>query len=236
VTGAGKGARIHLTKQIPIAAGLGGGSSDAAATLLGLNELWGLGLSPPRLLDVAARIGADVPFFLWQVPFALARGRGDQCDPLAAPLPTVWHVLVVPNVQLLTKEIYDSFDVSYENSDLTPAVPSITMTVHALRNGSLCELAKGLWNDLEPEAIRRCPLIRITQSQLRAAGCLSARVSGSGPAVFGLCQDHAHAETVAHQLNRRNTEGWFIRVIHTEQSVDGTQAPGEGREERHVSR
>ena len=217
-----QGARIHLTKRIPVAAGLGGGSSDAAATLRGLNELWHLGLEPSRLLELGSVLGADVPFFLHETPFAIGRGRGEVCEPLEAfPLA---HVLVMPPERLSTQAVYDAWDASAPEIRLTAAAPSITMMAHALRNGSLGELAEGLWNDLEPEAIRRCPVIATIQACLRACGCLGTRMSGSGSAVFGLCTDAAHARTVharlprwiANNIQRGLPGAWHTAVIQTD--------------------
>ena len=211
-----RGARIHLTKRIPIAAGLGGGSSDAAAALLGLNELWRLGLGQAELVRLAGELGADVPFFLSEATFAVGRGRGDRCEPVAC-VRSLAHVLVVPGERLSTKEIYEA-----SQFDLTAPKPSITMVVHALRNGSLSELADGLWNDLEPEAIRRCPPSALILSHLRDLGCLGTRLSGSGPSVFGLCRDAPHAQEVAARLHGlvlgRSVAGptWRVEIVQTE--------------------
>ena len=201
--GCSAGARIRLEKRIPIAAGLGGGSSDAAAALLGLNQLWELGLERSRLVELAARLGSDVPFFLSPGAFAIGRGRGERCEPLDTPAQLA-HVLVVPPERLSTKEIYAGAHrilSEVEGFGLTARTPSITMVMHALRNGpAMAGLADGLWNDLEPEAIRRCPIIGRIQGHLRDLGCEGVRVSGSGPAVYGLCRDVAHAQVVAAQL------------------------------------
>ena len=104
-TGCGAGARIHLTKRIPIAAGLGGGSSDAAAAMVGLNQLWNLWLESSHLMELGASLGSDVPFFLAPTAFAVGRGRGEQCEPLP-PEPPLVHVLVVPPERLSTREVY----------------------------------------------------------------------------------------------------------------------------------
>ena len=209
-TGTTAGARIQLTKRIPIAAGLGGGSSDAAAALLGLSDLWNLRVARLRLLELAAGLGSDVPFFLHEAPFAIGRGRGEQCERLPAAAPLV-HVLVVPPERLSTREVYGALACP-----LTAAAPSVKMLVHALRNGSQSELATGLWNDLQPEAIRRCPPIAVIQAQLRDHGCLGVSLSGSGPSVFGLCRDLAHAKTIADVLRRTSASVWRIEVIQSD--------------------
>jgi len=208
-TGVTLGAHIHLIKRIPVAAGLGGGSSDAVSTLRGLNQLWGLGLDDDRLRRIAADLGSDVPFFLLDTPWAIGRGRGERCEPLT-DLPPLSHVLVVPQERLSTREVYGGF------SPLTDPAPSITMVVHALRNGSLGELATGLWNDLEPEAIRRCPVISRIQLTLREFGCLGIRLSGSGPAVFGLCRSADHASELSARLREHAVPSWRTEIIQTD--------------------
>lgn len=205
-SGCPRGARMHLIKRIPIAAGLGGGSSDAAAALLGLSRLWDLGWDASRLAPLAERLGSDVPFFLLEAPLAIGRGRGERCEPIAAGTPLT-QLLVVPDDRLSTKEIYDGAQFN-----LTAPKPSSTMVQHALHNGSLSELARGLWNDLAPEAIRRCPVIATIQSVLRRLGCLGVCVSGSGPAVFGLCRDEAHAEAIAGSLRQ---QPWRVEIVRT---------------------
>jgi 4-diphosphocytidyl-2-C-methyl-D-erythritol kinase len=228
-SGARLGARIHVVKRIPIAAGLGGGSSDAATTLAGLNELWGLGLAQARLIELAAQLGSDVPCFLSQAALTIGRGRGEVCEPIHPACPLA-HVLVIPDVRLSTGESYEAFrqrrragssrPIGRGSSQigLTGSGPSLTMVTHALSNGSLGELAKGLWNDLAPEAIRRCPVISLIQRQLCEAGCVGSGVSGSGPAVFGLCADGRHAHEVAAAIRRHGQDPWRIEVVQTEPS------------------
>lgn len=218
--GVSQGAAIRLTKRIPIAAGLGGGSSDAAATLLGLNQLWALGLSAEPLWQLAAQLGADVPFFLEPTPFAIGRGRGDACEPIRSACPTLWQVLVTPPARLSTKDIYDGFDGVTTGRGLTGEATSVTMLIHALRNGSLRELAEGWHNDLQPEAIRRCPVIHEILTSLQACGCLGSVVSGSGPSVVGLCEDRRHADTAARRLRTRSNSSWRIAVVKTFSSND----------------
>ncbi len=212
-TGRSRGAAIHLTKRIPIAAGLGGGSSDAATTLLGLNQLWNTRLSLPQLRALAVQVGSDVAFFLEQIPFAIGRGRGERCEALNGVATTIWHVLVTPPAQLSTKDVYQGFDGGRR---LTGSTASVTMLVHALRNGSaVAELAKGLSNDLQPEAIRRCPVIQEIRQYLSTHGCAGTMVSGSGPSVFGLCEDASHAQRIARQLRNDADPSWRIAVVKT---------------------
>ncbi|MBI4341557.1 MAG: 4-(cytidine 5'-diphospho)-2-C-methyl-D-erythritol kinase [Candidatus Omnitrophica bacterium] len=211
--GSRPGAAVHLAKRIPIAAGLGGGSSDAATALLGLNALWELKLDHQTLVGLAAQLGADVPCFLYNAPYVVGTGRGDICRPIAAA-PRLAHVLVVPDARLSTSEVFAGAQFS-----LTASKPSSSIVEHALRNGSLGELASGMWNDLEPEAIRRCPVIRTIQSALISQGCLASRLSGSGPAVFGVCRNTAHARRVARQLSEQAPASWRIETVQTAAEV-----------------
>ena len=213
ITGTAKGVSIRLTKRIPVAAGLGGGSSDGASALLGLNRFWRLGVTLDHLKELGAGLGSDVPFFLDERPFSVGRGRGERCEPVTGRMPQLWHVLVAPPVALSTKDVFAGWDAG--QTALTESVPSITMVLHALRNGSLRELAGGLWNDLQPEAIRRCPVIQEIQTHVTRAGCVGAVTSGSGPSVFGLCQDAAHAAQAAQSIRQHGSQEWSVQVVTT---------------------
>lgn len=219
-----QGASIHLMKRIPIAAGLGGGSSDAATALMGLSQIWNLRVPAERLVALAAQLGSDVPFFLLPQPFAIGTGRGERLEPLPEPHPTLWHVVVTPKVTLSTPEVYAGFDAqkSAERSrmGLTAAGGSITITTHALRNGpDMSGLAKGLGNDLEPEAIRRCPVIHDIRILLRKGGCIATSTSGSGPSVFGLCHDAAAAHAAASSIRTHGKPEWFVAVTKTNHAI-----------------
>jgi len=215
-----RGARMHVTKRIPIAAGLGGGSSDAAATLLGLNELWGLQLPQAELIRLGAELGSDVPFFLSGAARAIGRGRGERCELLAVTAPLA-YLLITPDSGLSTREIYEHSDFS-----LTVPKPPLTIIQHALNNGpAMAGLASGLWNDLQPEAIRRCPIIATIQSRLRESGCLGSLMSGSGPSVFGLCRSREQAQAVADQVRRHAASSWRIGVVETAVTINSGSIP-----------
>ena len=210
-SGVTRGAAIHLRKRIPIAAGLGGGSSDAATTLLGLNKCWGLHWPVERLLSLGRALGADVSFFLYNTRFAVGRERGDCCEPVAVPEERVlWHVLAVPDEPLLTRDVFAAL-----NLPLTPSGPSLTMCLHALLDGRLPRLAETLHNTLELPASQRCPRINTLTSLLHQGGALAVSVSGSGPSVFGLVASEAEARQLAERI-ASPTHAWRVFVCRTQ--------------------
>lgn len=194
------GARITLRKRIPAQAGLGGGSADAAAALLGLSELWGLGLSARDLLPVAARLGSDVGFFLFGGA-ARVSGVGDVVEPLPpAPRP-LYLVIAKPAVGCSTAEVYRRYDeVAGCPGPLSPGergeVRGPSGTAAALAAGDLPALAAALHNDLEQAVLPFEPAIADLRRALLGAGALAALLCGSGSAVFGLCRDEEHAGRV----------------------------------------
>ncbi|MFQ3580620.1 MAG: 4-(cytidine 5'-diphospho)-2-C-methyl-D-erythritol kinase [Chloracidobacterium sp.] len=177
------GARIHLQKRIPMQAGLGGGSSNAAVTLLALEQLWGAALSVATRQRLAAQLGADVPFFLVGGT-ALGLGRGDRITPLPdANLPTI--VVVNPKVAIPTGPVFRGLQ-----AELTDELTIHTLT--ACSPDNINWLAAG--NDLEAVVFRAFPLVREVRDRLRALGAHLARMSGSGSTVFGLFEDAAAGE------------------------------------------
>jgi len=185
--------RVRLGKKIPAGAGLGGGSADAAAMLMGLNELLGLGLGEAELRDVGLQVGADVPFCL-AGGTALGEGIGEVLSPLMAPPP---HHLVVakPAAGAETARIYGAYDERPEKD-----APSVTPVVKALRAGDLSALAWGLGNDLASVTKSFVPEVRALEEELRNSGSLGAAMSGSGTAVFGMFGFEAEARAAAEGL------------------------------------
>jgi len=177
-----------VVKRIPAGAGLGGGSSDAAAALRAANRLCGDPLSVAELSELAATIGSDVPFFLGP-PSAIAVGRGEQVVPGPA-LPPVGVVLAFPGRPLATRDVYDAYQ---------PAVVDVSAAADAIpsRVGSLVELADLVANDLAPVAEELEPACRALRLALTARGAAAACVTGSGSAVFGLFSDLAAASDAA---------------------------------------
>lgn len=196
------GVQVHIAKRIPAEAGLGGGSSDAAATLVALARLWRVDLDLPSLVRLGARLGADVPFFL-AGGTVLGCGRGDDISPLAqAPVTSV--VVVVPPFGVATPDAYRWFD-----ADGPPRGP---------RRGRPLPEAWPAWaaavnNDLEAPVSRRHPPIRRIVRALATHGADHAAMSGSGSAVFGLFADPAAARAAHHALERRGWRVWLTRTL-----------------------
>ncbi len=196
--GQGGGVRIRILKRIPIGGGLGGGSSNAAATLVGLNRLWGLGLSLRELMDLGARLGCDVPAIVCGGAVSM-EGRGERVQALfeagGAPPASFDVVLANPNVVVSTASVYQNFA-----RVLTQDNDSYTITVSAVRSGDLMAVARCLRNELEPGVFARYPAIGRLAESMRAAGACGVLLSGSGATVFGLVRDAAHGESVRRRL------------------------------------
>lgn len=191
------GATIRLHKRIPLAAGLAGGSSDAAGTLVGLNRLWRLGLADAELAELGAELGSDVAFFL-HGNAAWCTGRGEIVTPLR-PGRELWFVLVCPPVGLSTAAVFKALE--------PPALPHDgTPLREAVERGDVNAIGQRLFNRLQPVAERLCPEVAELSrdlSQVGAAGCL---MSGSGSTLFLLCRNNAEAHEAAEVLTRTARE------------------------------
>ena len=192
-TGTTNGATIHLTKRIPHEAGLGGGSSDAATTLLALNRLWRQNLPLAELAIIAADVGSDVAFFL-HAPAAICTGRGEIVAPVAMGR-TLDIVVVKPNVGLSTREVYRRVAVPLQPLCSTDAC-------RALTDGNVQNLASELHNRLQEPAFAAAPLVERTYRRLAALGPLGCQLSGSGSALFALCKDRTDAIRIADAMRR----------------------------------
>jgi len=213
-TGKRLSCRVIIKKHIPVAAGLGGGSSNAATALIGLNRLWRLGLSKKELLSLGSKIGADVNFFLSDSSFAIGRGRGEQCSPLHIKR-RLWHIVIYPGKGLSTKDIYHYWDnmCNTENS-LTQAHADVKILLRLIRNNNLTLLAKSLHNDLEePAAVKDRTILKIKEL-LKSSGTARAAMSGSGSCVFGIALSAKEAARIKKKLTRLKRE-WQIFTVKT---------------------
>ena len=217
-TGYGHGARIELIKRIPWAAGLGGGSSDAAATLAGLSKLWNLNLSRQELASLGGELGSDIPFF-FETPAAWCLGRGERVRSI--PLGKTLHfVLVSPEVGLATVEVYRELGCTNKVEDVETAElnwESISTKIaeddqkdssrrtelfQALAEGNAESLARLLRNDLQEPAMRISPTVERWYRRLQTTKALGCLMSGSGSSLFALCRDHREALQIAQELHR----------------------------------
>lgn len=220
------GAAIHLSKRIPSPAGLGGGSSDAATTLRGLNQLWNASLSESELMRLAATIGSDVPFFL-AGSAAWCRGRGEQVTPfqLGISLPLL---LICPLVGLGTAAVYQSLAAPSLQEGKHQAVSELAM-IEAIRTRNLDAIAKALHNCLEAPAERCLPMIgelrQLFEEAHRQQLCLGSMMSGSGSSYFALCRTQAEAQSLARWIQHN----WDGGVLTTGM---GTTEPKPGLPER----
>jgi 4-diphosphocytidyl-2-C-methyl-D-erythritol kinase len=221
------GVDITIAKCIPVAGGLAGGSSNAAMVLLGLNKLWRLGLSKRRLLGFARRLGADVAFFIHQVPFAQGQGRGDRITPLRRlRYARFWHVIVVPDFGVSTPLAYKKWDEmarldagnnrakNVHLTGLTTPGTGVKLLTSALEKKDLSRIAAGLYNSLETVVFRLYPEIRQIKHAFRKAGAQAILMSGSGPAVFCIVPSRKEALTVRRNIGTCS-KAWRTFVART---------------------
>jgi 4-diphosphocytidyl-2-C-methyl-D-erythritol kinase len=215
-----KGVRITLKKHIPVAAGLGGGSSNAATTLKALNRLWGLDLKMERLHHFASALGSDVPFFLSGAA-AVGRGRGEILSPVA-PLENLHLLLVVPPFQVTSTWAYANL-----NLELTKTDDDISMMQSIINTEKIEDWAPLLRNDLEASVIRRYPEIERIKVELLRNGAEVALMSGSGPVVFGLYIKKGIARQAAEILKGEGRRVILSRTITRMETPESLRGPGE---------
>lgn len=203
-TGCKQGAGIRLVKRIPMAAGLAGGSSDAAATLLGLNDLWKLGRSDAELAKIGAEIGSDIPFF-FDTPAAWCTGRGEIVTPLKLPIPLDF-VLLCPSFGMPTAAVYKNVAI--------PAAPICADAIcSALVQGDVDLIGKLLHNRLQTAAEGLDPRMSEYARMLAEAGPAGSLMSGSGSTLFALCRSPDEADRVAASLKTRTKAHDFKLIV-----------------------
>jgi 4-diphosphocytidyl-2-C-methyl-D-erythritol kinase len=190
-----RGVQVSLTKRIPIGAGLGGGSSDAATTLLGLNKFWGLNLSRQNLQTLALKLGSDVPYFL-HYNSARASGRGEILEYFPLDLP-FWILLVYPMLQVPTTWAYGQLrSTEYSGNRLTKEF--LLATLHQPE-----KLRTSITNDFEPPVFKQYPELKEIKESLVKSGAIFALMSGSGSAVYGFFPDYKKAQALSTDLAKR---------------------------------
>lgn len=201
--GVAAGAKIHLTKNIPVAAGLGGGSSDAAAVLRGLCRLWQLRPKRDMLHRLAAELGSDVPFCL-EGGTALGQGRGEVLTKLA-PVPKLIVVLANPGYPLSTAVVYSAY-----NHEADQKRPGVEAMLQAVRRGDRQAIGALLYNSLEGSAFSLCPELVRLKERMATAG--AALLSGSGPTMFVLCSDRERAQALCSGLAAMGMGAWLTET------------------------
>jgi len=199
-TGIKKGIKITLIKNIPISSGLGGGSSNAATTLKGLNQLWPNALSKEDLEKLALSLGADVPFFLLQKP-AMARGIGEILQPIEN-FPSLWYVIVSPNLMISTAWTYERFKLNLTNNRNQNKMSSFKKNIF-----NIPEL---LFNDLERVTLVKYPFLSSIKESLLQVGALGALMTGSGPSIFGLFDSAKKAQKAGNILKTYDKGDVFV--------------------------
>lgn len=190
------GVRIFLEKNIPMSAGLGGGSSNAAYTLIGLNKLWSIGVRNKELMDLSFKLGSDVPFFL-AGKVALVAGYGEEVTPIRIRKPLVLLV-VKPSISISTAWAYSAFD---KNMKLTKKDIDIKLLIQALNDNDFAKLATLANNELEPAVISSYPVIKELKEKLIKLGALFSSMTGSGSAVYGVFHNIEMAEKASEKFN-----------------------------------
>lgn len=194
-----EGVQIIVSKQIPSAAGLAGGSSDAAATLKGLNQLFHVNASTKQLQQLGVRLGADIPYCI-QLGTALSEGIGEVLTALS-PAPALYCTLVKPSAAVSTRYVYEHLPLA------TAAHPDIDAALSAIETGSISKLCANLSNILEPVARELCPEVEDIECRLMELGALGTCMSGSGPTVFGLFDNETDSREAAEYFSDHGYAG-----------------------------
>lgn len=206
--GVTEGVSIYIEKKIPVAAGLAGGSSDAAAALRGLNRLWRLGLSADELSELGAEIGSDVPFCLYGGT-ALVTGRGEKVTPLRTP-PPCWVVLAKPPISVSTKEVFQSLSLA----DITrrPKTAEMVEAIEQHHYKTMCRLTR---NVLEQVTMKLYPEVALYKQMTARFGADAVLMCGSGPTVFALMRQESGVKRLVNALRGFCREVYAVRLLGT---------------------
>ena len=203
----GQGVDIHIQKCIPVAAGLAGGSSNAATTLLGLNKIWRLGLKSLELCQIGRMIGSDVPFFLRDTSWALGLERGDVIVPQDIRT-KLWQILVVPRRKMLTPQVYRRL-----NLELTKTNDDVNILIRSLKENNIKRAKRLLTNDLETSIVRICPQLLYVKRRFETLLGDGVCFSGSGPSVYGVVESREEAEAAQAVLSKQYSRVFVVRTL-----------------------
>lgn len=198
------GVNIKIDKRIPIAAGLAGGSADAAATFRGMNALYDLGIETGELARLSSQLGSDIPFCVYGGT-AIASGRGEQIDHLPKP-PNAWVILAKPKINVSTKTIYQALKPGKNP-------PGSQRMVDAIKNDDYLEIISQMKNDLQEVTCRKYPDVKKLIDRMEASGADCAMMSGSGPTVFGFVQKERQATHLYNAMKGCCSEVYKVRLL-----------------------
>ncbi|AXG39614.1 4-(cytidine 5'-diphospho)-2-C-methyl-D-erythritol kinase [Enterococcus gilvus] len=200
-----EGLRVKIHKEIPVAAGLGGGSTDSAAALRAVNRLWNLGLSIEELAALGAEVGSDVPYCVYGQT-SLVEGFGEKVTPIA-PMPQCWVVVVKPRMSVSTRTIFAKIVME----DLYH--PDIEALVSAIEENDYQKMTENLGNSMEVVTIKKHPVIQQLKDRMLKYGADAAMMSGSGPTVYALCHKYSRAKHVLNALKGFCDEVYLVRTL-----------------------
>ncbi|MFC4323941.1 4-(cytidine 5'-diphospho)-2-C-methyl-D-erythritol kinase [Litchfieldia salsa] len=207
-----RGVAITIMKTIPVAAGLAGGSSDAAATLRGLNKLWNLQLSIDELAEIGAEIGSDVSFCVYGGT-ALATGRGEKIKHIESP-PHCWIILAKPSIGVSTADVYKNLSLEHVNH------PDVDGMINAIKEHDYSEICKLVGNVLEDVTLKMHPEVAHIKEQMKKFGADAVLMSGSGPTVFGLVQHESRMQRIYNGLRGFCDQVYAVRLIGERNTLD----------------
>ena len=207
-----QGVMISIEKTIPVAAGLAGGSSDAAATLRGLNKLWNLGLTMDELAELGSEIGSDVSFCVYGGT-ALAKGRGEIITQIPAP-PTCWVILAKPFIGVSTAEVYRRLDI---NETVHPNIAGMIEAIHEHDYQKVCS---NVGNVLEEVTLNLHPEVALIKEQMKRFGADAVLMSGSGPTVFGIVQHDSRMHRIYNGLRGFCDQVFAVRMLGERHLLD----------------
>ncbi|MEO1769311.1 MULTISPECIES: 4-(cytidine 5'-diphospho)-2-C-methyl-D-erythritol kinase [Enterococcus] len=199
------GLKVHIHKQIPVAAGLGGGSTDSAAALRAVNRLWQLGLSIEELAALGAEVGSDVPYCVYSQT-ALVEGFGEKVT-LLPSMPQCWVVVVKPRMSVSTRSIFSQIVME----DLYH--PDISALIKAIETQDYQMMTENLGNSMEVVTIKKHPIIQRIKDRMLKYGADAAMMSGSGPTVYGLCHKRSRAQHIYNALKGFCDEVYLVRTL-----------------------
>ena len=217
--GIAKGLNIKIAKRIPVGAGLGGGSSNAASVLVALNKLWKLNLNKEKLAEFGAKLGSDVSFFVYNTPFAEGKLRGEKIRVLnKLNRVRLWHILVVPKIHVSTPLIYRKWDACLPAGrifcGLTKSCSSVKILTSALAKNNLFRNSGLLFNSLEQVTLKLYPEVKRIKDSLASLGLSNILMSGSGPAVVALVSSREKAAVLAQKI-KKERKAWLTWVVKT---------------------